>query len=235
MVSEKISYRKHESFEEYLEIFSMLSDSEKMILQNNIVKLYVKKGEIIYSQNEEGKFIYYLIDGKVKLSKYTPKSRRIITNIISCSNFFGMKSMLNGTMNNEDAEALSNVSYYQIPSRIIRLLLKKNATFSDMIFHHLFNYINKVESQLAMFHSSNVRDRVVKFIIDFTNEFGRKVGIEMVVELFLTHEEIADFVLTSRQSITQIMNDLQNEKLICYDRDKILIRNINKLLKIIEE
>jgi CRP/FNR family transcriptional regulator, cyclic AMP receptor protein len=230
---EKISYRNHESFEEYLGIFSMLSDSEKMILQKNILKLSVKKGEIIYAQNEEGQFIYYLIDGKIKLSKYISKSRRIITNIISSSNFFGMKSILNGTINNEDAEALSNAAYYQIPSSTIRLLSQKNAVFSEMVFYHLFNYINKAESQLSMFHSSkNVRDRVVKFIIDFTNEFGRKVGVEMVVELFLTHEEIADFVLTSRQSITQIMNDLQNEELICYDRDKILIRDIDKLLKI---
>ena len=77
---------------ENAEIFKVLTDSEKIILGNNLILETAERKEFIYSQNNDNKYIYYLINGKIKFGKYLVNSREIITGIVYPNNFFGIKS-----------------------------------------------------------------------------------------------------------------------------------------------
>lgn len=60
-------------------------------------------------------------------------------------------------------------------------------------------------------------------------EKGKKVGYEIVVRQFMTHQEIANLTSTSRQTVTTVLNILKNQSIITFDRHRLLVRDYDKL------
>lgn len=214
-----------------IEVFDVLSNTEKILLRNNLQKKHLKQKEIIYTQRNGDHFVYYLINGKVKRGKHFQADGEMITGIVSPKSFFCLKSILRDKKpDSEYAEALTDIVYLQINSEIVTEIMSNNALFSSKLFHHLLIYTRRIESRIEMMHySKNIQERVVGLLIEFAEEYGSNVGDEILIKLNLTHQDMADFVFSTRQSITSIFNQLRNENLIYYDRSLILIRNLEYL------
>ncbi len=70
-----------------------------------------------------------------------------------------------------------------------------------------------------------------RFIKEIADEKGKTLAnnTEVEVKISLTHEDIAKLTATSRQTVTSILNELENSGIITYDRTRILIRDYKAL------
>ena len=84
----------------------------------------------------------------------------------------------------------------------------------------------KVESLVF----KDARTRIVDFLREMAEERGQKVGFEMMIKNHFTHKDIASLTGTSRQTVTTILNELRENNIINFDRRKILIRDMEKLV-----
>ena len=75
----------------------------------------------------------------------------------------------------------------------------------------------------------------IEFIINELDKNGQRVGYEWVLRNFITHQEIANLTATSRQTVTTLLNDLRNENIIAFNRKRLLIRDLDKLKKFVQE
>ena len=73
------------------------------------------------------------------------------------------------------------------------------------------------------------RSRVIDYLIELADSSGERVGYEIVVRKFLTHQEIASITATSRQTVTTVLNDLRSKDIIKFDRRRLLIRDRDRL------
>ncbi|MCU0392660.1 MAG: Crp/Fnr family transcriptional regulator, partial [Thermoflexibacter sp.] len=76
----------------------------------------------------------------------------------------------------------------------------------------------------------DVRTRLINFLIDFSNKNGKKDSNSIYIKNFLTHQDIADIIGATRQTVTSLLNEFEKEEKIYYSRSKITIPDINKLL-----
>ena len=74
------------------------------------------------------------------------------------------------------------------------------------------------------------RTRIVEFLRDWATEKGKKVGFETMMKNYLTHKDIASLTGTSRQTVTTILNELKEKNIINFDRRRILVRDMEKLV-----
>jgi CRP-like cAMP-binding protein len=58
---------------------------------------------------------------------------------------------------------------------------------------------------------------------------GQRVGYEMLVRKFMTHQEIANLTATSRQTVTTVLNELRNKNILTFNRRRLLIRDMSNL------
>jgi CRP-like cAMP-binding protein len=70
----------------------------------------------------------------------------------------------------------------------------------------------------------------VEFLRDWAYEKGKKVGFETMMKNYLTHKDIASLTGTSRQTVTTILNELKDKNIINFDRRRILVRDMEKLV-----
>lgn len=84
----------------------------------------------------------------------------------------------------------------------------------------------KIESLIL----NTSRTRIVEFLRDLAKERGKRLGDEVLVNGFFTHQEIANMTATCRQSVTTILNDLRRKNILIFNKKRLLIRSIENLL-----
>ena len=86
-----------------------------------------------------------------------------------------------------------------------------------------------MEKRLEALVFKDSRTRIIEFIYDLASEKGQRVGYEVVVRKFMTHQEIANLTATSRQTVTTILNELRNRNILTFNRKRLLIRDMDVL------
>ncbi|MDA3859786.1 MAG: helix-turn-helix domain-containing protein [Melioribacteraceae bacterium] len=69
----------------------------------------------------------------------------------------------------------------------------------------------------------------MSFIYNLAIEQGKRIGDEIFLKPFLTHQNIAQLTACSRQTVNSILADLREKGLIDFDRKKIIIHNEKEL------
>jgi CRP/FNR family transcriptional regulator len=77
--------------------------------------------------------------------------------------------------------------------------------------------------------SKDAKTRLFQFLKDWAEKEGKKVDNKVVIENYLTQNDIAQIICTSRQTATQLLNEMENNGTLIYNRKEIIIPDITKL------
>ena len=78
----------------------------------------------------------------------------------------------------------------------------------------VLSHIQKAEEFLSILQSQQVRDRLVQLLVWLSQKFGRQTERGRLIEIRLTHQELAEVINTSRVTITRLINELEREQAI---------------------
>ncbi len=192
-------------------------------------KLY-KKGEFIYIPEDHSDKIYFIHRGRVKIGLFGDGDKEIIKAILGVGEVFGEMAIISEGGRKEFAKAMEETEVCIVHKRDINTLFKERTGLQNYFLNLFGSRILEIENRLESLVFKDSRSRIVDYLIELTNKRGERVGYEVVVRKFLTHQEIANLTATSRQTVTTVLNELRAKDLIKFDRRRLLIRNKEKLL-----
>jgi CRP-like cAMP-binding protein len=67
---------------------------------------------------------------------------------------------------------------------------------------------------------------VISYLESLAAKVGQKIGLEILVSIFPKHQDIADILGVSRQTVSSTLFRLKEKKQIYYDRKRLIIRNL---------
>jgi len=211
-------------------LFADLNDEELQDLARATTIRTVAKHKYIYKCGEESNSLFVLINGTIKVGNTSSDGREVIKTILHPTALFGETGLSSSEMRSSFAKAIDpDVRLLEIDVEGFRELMKCNFAFNLKVVQNLGNKINKIESRLESLVFNDARTRIVDFIKDNANKFGKKVGYEMLLKHSLTQQDIANFTGTSRQTVTSVLNDLRSSNQIYFKRKSILIRDLETL------
>ncbi len=184
-----------------------------------------KKGEAIYFGDDLQNRIFLLKKGIIKIVEYNDKGDEVIKDIIQKGDLFGSLSS-EGDDNKESAVAMSPealVCSFRISD--FENIIAKNPDIALQYFKFMGLKLKKIENKYTNLVFKDVRSRLTAFLNDWILAEGRKVGFDWVLDNYLTHQDIAGLICSTRQTVTQLMRDLETEGHIKYDRKEILIHS----------
>jgi CRP/FNR family transcriptional regulator, cyclic AMP receptor protein len=187
-----------------------------------------KKGESIYVPSEKAQHIYFINEGRVKISTQH-EGKEVTKAILGKGEVFGEMALLDENNRHDSATALENTHVCTITLDELRSLMRERSEL-NLFFMRLFGSRQlEMERRLEslVFHDS--RSRIVQFLIDLAHSKGQRVGYEWVVRQFITHQEIANLTATSRQTVTTTLNELRSRNLLTFNRSRLLIRDLSAL------
>jgi len=190
------------------------------------------KGEYIYFGNEQIDRLYILKKGRIKIAYYDDKDQEVVTEILKEGDIFGEVSLRQSeNKNHEFAQAMTEeVSVCSFSLANFESLLEKKPElaigFSKMLGDKL-KIINQKYSDLIF---KDARTRIINFFRLHARYEGKQTGDRVEIDMFLTHQDIASFTASSRQTVTTVINQLEAEGMLIFQgRKKVVIPDLKML------
>jgi CRP-like cAMP-binding protein len=186
--------------------------------------------QFIFMPDESADHLFFLVSGKVKTGTFSSEGREVIKEILSPGAMFGDLALGGETARSEFAQALHDeVEYLMVKLSDFQQVMQNNQRLVFACMKHLSQRLQRVEERLAKLVLKDARERIIEFLVEAAGREGRRVGFETLVKHHLTQQEIASLTGTSRQTVTSVFNDLKKSNLIYFNRNSILIRDVEKL------
>ncbi len=213
-------------------MLGVLSMKEMIALDKKAEMRSAPKNEVIYFPEDASNSVYMLKAGKVKISKMSLDGKEIILAILGPGEVFGEMSITGQEKREEIAEATDDTIICVVKIPDLQMMMESNSRFNMQITKLIGFRLKKIQNRFESLIFKTSDERVRSFIRELADEHGRKVqgnNNEMEIRLKLTHEEIAKLTATSRQTVTTVLNELEKQSIITYDRSRIFVKEYDKL------
>ncbi|MBL4707697.1 MAG: Crp/Fnr family transcriptional regulator [Flavobacteriales bacterium] len=187
--------------------------------------------EFLFKQNQKANKLYFILKGKVLLGKNIHSKNEQVLNLIMHPSLLGLDSISYGQRYSVYAKSLTPVVYLEMDSHLFNLLYRKNNKLHSLITKQLFSRLQQAEYKYVQLSGNLIFcKRIKQFLIDVFTNFGERTENSIVIQMQITHRELGQYMHASRQSITTTLNILRKESIIDYDRSKIELFCMNKLM-----
>lgn len=188
-----------------------------------------KKGDPVYVPEDLSDRIFFIQEGRIKISVMNEEGKEITKAILGRGEVFGELSLLGEERRRDFATALEDTDACVVTLEELRGLMRDRSEL-NLFFMRMFGARQlEMERRLESLVFRDSRSRIIEFLVTLAKTKGQRVGFEWVVRKFLTHQEIANLTATSRQTVTTTLNDLRYRKLLTFNRSRLLIRDLEKL------
>ena len=187
---------------------------------------YFKKGDYIYFEDDIANKVFLVNSGKIKVGYLTEDGEEITTAILSKGQIFGEKAILGQEKRNEFAQALDNeVSTCVVSLDIMHELLRQNTEFSISIYKFIGYRFKKLERRLQIMLFKDAKTRLLEFLKELADDYGFKNAVsgDTVIKHPFTQKDIASLIGLSRPTLNILINELQDEKVLTFERKQIIL------------
>jgi len=206
-------------------LFSDLTDEEYSELNVSDHYKEVKKGEYIYFEAYQLQNIYFLKTGLIRLGYLNNQGEKIVKDILRPGDFFGQVTLSREDLNGEFAQAIKeDVSLCSFTlDNFLTLLANKpklSLKYSKISGFRIRRFENRLENILRY----DVKTRLQLFLDQLLVEIkdsAKRIGNEIRIPNYLTHEEIAQLIGTSRQTVTTLLNIFKEENFCSISRKEL--------------
>ena len=192
---------------------------------------HYQKGDYIYLPEEHSDKIFFLTEGRVKIGTYGESGKEITKAILSSGEVFGELALIGEEKRRDFAYAMEPTTVCVLSSDDLKALMRNHNGLSLFLMKIMGSRVLEMEQRLESLVFKDSRTRIVEFLRDLARKRGQRVGYEMLVRKFMTHQEIANLTATSRQTVTTVLNELRNKNILTFNRRRLLIRDMDLLAK----
>jgi CRP/FNR family cyclic AMP-dependent transcriptional regulator len=204
-------------------LFWVLNNSQVKQLCVIIGFKQAKKGDIIYLAESDEARIYFLKKGSIKIVDMDKDGNEIIKDIIQKGDLFG-ELTLESEQNEEYAVALTNdvvICSFLLSDfeKILHDHPDLAISYTKLVGWHL----KKLKNNYSNLIFKDAKSRLLTFLNDWTAKEGNEQDGKIVIKNYFTQSDIAQIICTSRQTATQMINNLEEEGILKYERKEIHI------------
>ena len=187
-------------------------------------KTYAKK-TIIFHEGDPGDTLYILKSGRVKISKITEDGREKTLAIMQPGDFFGEMAIFDSLPRSATAEVIDDqASTYTVSKRDFERIILENPQIALKIMRDLTRRIRQVNQQVEDLAFKDVHERVASTLCNLSKVEGRALGgNRILINLKMTHQDLANMVGSSRETVTRALNRLQDQEIISIAHQQITI------------
>lgn len=184
-----------------------------------------KKGETIISAEDKLSGVYYLKRGFVRMNLFYEDGSELTLNILKPGSVFPMMWAVGEIENSYFFQAITDVVLHKIPKD--KLLEHLNDHPEAMMYYlkKILSGMDGLIKTMPHFLYGNSRERVLAVIDVLSKRFGKKEKTGILVNIRLTHQEIANLAGLTRETTSLILKSLEREKIFSYRRRLFFLKS----------
>jgi CRP/FNR family transcriptional regulator, cyclic AMP receptor protein len=191
------------------------------------------QGAVLFVEGQAPRGVYIICSGRVKLSTTSRDGKTLILRIAEAGEVLGLHATVSGKAYELTAESLQPCQLDFIRRDDFLKFLQNHG---DACLHAAQHLSQNCQSAYEMIRSlglsHSVSEKVARLLLEWANDGDTtKDGIRIKVSL--THEEIAQLIGTSRETVTRVLGEFRDKNLAQLHGSTLLIRNKAGLEKLV--
>lgn len=208
-------------------LFQGISEAESQKISSLCSERQYPQSARIFSEGDPTDALYIVKEGLVKLVSISEKGTETILHILEPDEIFG-ELLLAEEKRPFMAVVLEDVVATVIPRDKFLTLLSSIPTVAVNFARLLSRRLEKVEKELAAFSHSWSYHRLAKVLLELSEKHGEEVSTGTLITLRLTHEDLANLIGTTRETVTTQINRFERMGLLSRE-DRHFIVNRSRL------
>lgn len=214
--------------ENLLRNFSILKNMSAIEMQQLFDLMHIttfEKKSFIYAPKQKADKIYFLKDGKIKINSFSEDGKELIHAINIAGDVFGEMAVFGEAYRMHYAEALEDSTVFYVSVDTFSMFLSKISSLNNALNKLIGLRLTKTRNRLERLWFLSARERIIMLLHDLSKEHGIKTVLGIAIKLFLTHKDMAALASASRQTVTSVLAELENNGFIKYNRSHLLLKH----------
>jgi CRP/FNR family transcriptional regulator, cyclic AMP receptor protein len=184
------------------------------------------KGAVLFVEGQSPRGIYVLCKGRVKLSICSTDGKTLILKVAEPGEVLGLSASVSGKAYELTAETLDPCQVNFVKREDFLRFLKEHGEACLRVAEQLSEKYNSACHEIrSLGLSHSAAEKLAKLLLDWSTKNGEAAKVEPRLKLSLTHEEIAQMIGTSRETVTRLFADLKKRQIVQAKGSTLLIRN----------
>lgn len=183
------------------------------------------RGKVLFAEGEPARGLYILRTGRAAVSISSSEGRVITLRMAHAGDVLGLNSVLRSSTYDATVKALEPCRTDFIPRAELMELMETSQAGTQAILKILSHDLNELTARTrSLLLPQTVSARLAKLMLEWGKQSVR-------IDRVFTHEEIAQMIGSSRETVTRLLAALSRQQIIRVTSDSILIRDFLALEK----
>ena len=191
------------------------------------------KSAVLFIEGQQPRGVFVLCAGKAKLSTSSSEGKTLITKLSDAGDVLGLNAVISNHPYEVTAEMVEPGQANFIPREALLQFLKEHGEVALRVAEQLSrNYYTAYEEIRTLGLTSSPAEKFARLLLAWYPDKDHYNG-EVQIRLTLTHEEIAEMIGTTRETVSRLFADFKKKQLLQVKGATLVLRNKGALEKMV--
>jgi CRP/FNR family cyclic AMP-dependent transcriptional regulator len=189
-------------------LFGRVTESDLEELATHLIERRFPKNATVVEEGLPGDYMYVIREGRAKVTKASEDGREKIMNFLETGAFFGDMALLGDETRSASVKTLEESVLLALSRRDFIDLLQQSPDLALAVIAELANRLRETNEQARSLSFQGVEERTRNLFERISRPEAGESG--RLLTPTLTHQQIADMVGTSRETVTRSIKQLKD-------------------------
>lgn len=215
-------------------LLAELSDEEIARVTPELRFRQYAKRDVVLHKGGSGDGLLFLLSGQLQVVDITEDGRAIGLRMLAPGDFFGEIALINNSTRSASVVAMSSVLVAFLPATTAMHLFSHSPSVANQMLRHLAQKIQRDSEFRALLSINNTAKRIFTYLMLMQRNQEGQAGGQTVVENLPTHQDIANMINTSRETVTRALLTLVQQGIVQKDAHRLIIVKPEALQKLVQ-
>jgi len=213
-------------------LFESLDSEDLRALLQIIRTRDYPRGTVLVSQGDPGDEFVILVEGSVKVELLTPEGKELTLTMLSAFQFFGELALFDDMPRSATVSALEDTRVMVLGKQDFHRMLEEHPRMFFPILRQLTRRLRTLTEDVASLAYLDAYSRVARKLLLLADQLGvSNSPDEVLIPQPLTHQELANLVGATRETVTKILNEMKDKGLLSIDQHRITLLRKAELMR----
>jgi CRP/FNR family cyclic AMP-dependent transcriptional regulator len=197
-------------------------DAVQSLLPGSKTAVY-RPRQVVYLPGDRAQGIFFVAQGRVKISKVTRDGKELTLAYRTTGDFFGEPCLLEGGPREEMAEAMEATTAVEVDRETLDQALQTSAQTAHSFTRALIARRKDLESRMEQLIFKDVGAKLAELLLDLGIHHGIEDVRGLVVGLKITHQEMANLIGSTRETVSLTLSQFKRKGLIQTEGRKVIL------------
>ena len=169
----------------------------------------LKRGDPVWCPSDKADTVYWVRSGVVRVERGADDVHPLILRFHGRRDLFGVAALYSGRSRGTTALAHEECVVFGVPVGQIERLVHDEGRLGLRLSDLLIERQHRLEGRLAGLIHQPISDRLLALFVDVARDFGIRDGERVIVDLRLTHKQMAAMVGATRETVSLALQRLK--------------------------